>query len=260
MAPTTMAANPPNGPRDASEPGPQGPGRTLRINQRSITPAGRQTPLGDLPLNAVLSPDGRHLLVSNSGAGVQSLQVVDTANSQVVQTLTYTVPASVVVGLAYSADEARAYASGGGSNVVHLFDVDAPSGKLSPTGDLSPGPARDTPLGQAPWPLGLSLSPDGRTLFVADAGANEVAVVALDAEGEPEAVRARIPTAWYPTSVTASADGRSLFVTNARGTGAGSNDKPVSPDPTRKSPPVVDGVPGTTTATATACSTPTRAA
>src|SRR5262249_19475040 len=71
-----------------------------------------------------------------------------------------------------------------------------------------------------------------------------VAVVALDDEGEPEAVRARIPTAWYPTSVTASADGRSLFVTNAKGAGAGSNDKPVAPDPTRRNPPVVDGITG----------------
>src|SRR6516225_727644 len=69
------------------KPGPQGAGRTLLINNRTITPAGRQTDLGNLPVNAALSPDGGHLLVVNSGAGVQSLQVVATRTGQVVQTI-----------------------------------------------------------------------------------------------------------------------------------------------------------------------------
>src|SRR5882762_9716176 len=90
--------------RGLGEPGPQGASRTLLINDRVITPAGRQTTAGDLPVNAVLSPDGAHLLVVNSGAGVQSLQVVATRTGQVVQTIPYLVPDSVFVGAAYSPD------------------------------------------------------------------------------------------------------------------------------------------------------------
>ena len=49
--------------RDTAEPGPR-TGGALLINQRSITPAGTQSALGDLPVNAALSPDGAHLLVA----------------------------------------------------------------------------------------------------------------------------------------------------------------------------------------------------
>src|SRR5205823_4579959 len=151
--------------RTSAEPG-RGPfGTALLINGRTITPAGRQSALGDLPLNAVLSPDGTHLLVSNSGAGIQSLQVVDAATGGVVQTLPYTAPASVFVGLAYSPDGTRAYASGGGSNVIHTYDV-APTGTLSATDDISMGVAGShyPLLGSGPWPVGLSVSPNGSTL------------------------------------------------------------------------------------------------
>ncbi len=37
------------------------------INHHMITPAGAQTRLGHLPMNAVLSPNGKYLLVANSG-------------------------------------------------------------------------------------------------------------------------------------------------------------------------------------------------
>jgi hypothetical protein len=94
-------------------------GSVQLINQRTITPAGAQSDLGDLPLNAILSPDGRHLLVSNSGAGIQSLQVVDTCNGKVVQDIPYTILASIFIGLTYSPDGRRVYASGGGSNLIH---------------------------------------------------------------------------------------------------------------------------------------------
>lgn len=55
-----------------------------------VTPVGQQINLGDLPLNAVLSPDGRWLVAANAGQGIQSLQVVDTASGHVMQTVSYT--------------------------------------------------------------------------------------------------------------------------------------------------------------------------
>jgi hypothetical protein len=121
--------------RGLGEPGPQRDGRTLLVNQRTITPAGAQTVLGDLPVNAVLSPDGAHLLVVNSGAGIQSLQVVATRTGQVVQTLQYFVPDSVFVGATYSPDGRQAFVAGGGFAVVHTFSV-AGDGQLTKGADI----------------------------------------------------------------------------------------------------------------------------
>ena len=351
------------------QPGTKG-NKTRLVNNWTITPAGTQTLLGDLPLNSVLSPDGRFLLVSNDGAGIQSLQVVSTATNRVVQTIPYTVPNGVFVGLAYSPDGAHAYAASGGSDVVHTFDV-LSGGTLAPAGDVTIGTTKDNP-----FPTGLSISPDGATLYVANnlannvsivstktktvtgtvaigtypyttlvsrdgktvyatnwgdntvsvinasskkvtatipvgkhpsamafgpkgilfvadsnsdaisvvdtaskqtvrtisvslfknaplssspeglvvdkdnqylyvvnAGNNDVVVVALNGNKGPEKVLGQIPTAWYPTSVTMGKDG-SLRVTNAKGRGAGPNDKKYGPNPTRKNPPIVDGITG----------------
>jgi YVTN family beta-propeller protein len=88
-----------------------------------VTPAGSQTTLGDLPLSTALSPDGKTLLVSNDGQGTQSLQVVDTATSKVAQTIEYTSPKALFVGLAFSPDGSKVYAGGGGQQVVHAYDV-----------------------------------------------------------------------------------------------------------------------------------------
>ena len=107
----------------SGEPGQHPDGSVQLINQRTVTPAGQQSPLGDYPINAILSPDGMRLVVSNSGAGIQSLQVVDTNTGQVIQSIPYLLPDSVFFGLAYSSDGSHVYASGGGNNVIHTYSV-----------------------------------------------------------------------------------------------------------------------------------------
>ena len=77
-------------------------------------------------------------------------------------------------------------------------------------------------------PLGLALSKDHETLFVTEAGRNDVAAVDL-ARG---AVLARIPTGWYPTAVADAPSFRdgskldqpeSIFIASAKGLGSGAN-------------------------------------
>jgi len=70
-------------------------------------------------------------------------------------------------------------------------------------------------------PNALALSPDGRTLYVAMAGNNAVAVVRVG----PRTMRVAglIPAGWYPTAVATSSDGRTLYVANGKGAGSGAN-------------------------------------
>lgn len=72
-------------------------------------------------------------------------------------------------------------------------------------------------------PNSLALSPDEKTLYVTNGGANSVAVVDFPSrEGGPitkarsASVSALIPTGWYPSSVSVSTDGKTLYVVNTK--------------------------------------------
>src|ERR1700736_4328908 len=70
----------------------------------TLTPAGRQVALGDRPLSIASSPDGRLLLVGNSGQSTQSLMVIDRQSGSVRQTIAYPPPESLFLGLVFSPD------------------------------------------------------------------------------------------------------------------------------------------------------------
>ena len=63
-------------------------------------------------------------------------------------------------------------------------------------------------------PDGLALSPDGTTLYVANRGTNDLAVV--DLTGKAPKVVGLIPTGWYPSDVRVAADGKTIYVSNAK--------------------------------------------
>ncbi len=343
------------------------------VNNWTICPAGTLRKLGDFPANAVMSPDGTHVLVVNSGSGVQSVQIVNLADSTVAQTIPYYAPQSAFLGAAYSPDGRSAYVTGGGQNVVHFYAVSADGtltangdvvlGTLAPDSSTDPFPtgvsvSRDNKtlyvanslantvtiidvagksvtatvkVGTAPYttlvdpsngavyvsnwgdatisvidpvsravtntinvgrhptamvfggfgllyvsdsnsdavsivstqshhetarlpviidpnapygssPEGLAVSPDGGTLYVADAGDNAVAVFRVRADGAGGYFQGWIPTAWYPTAVVVSADGSKLFVTNGFGMRDGPNSGPLNPNPTRLNPAVINAL------------------
>ncbi len=189
------------------EAGPREDGTGVTPLGYDVRPAGTQTTLGDLPLGTALSPDGSLLLVSNDGQGTQSLQVVDTSTSQVVQTLPYSRPHGLFMGLAFSPDGTRAYASGGGDQLIHVYDVsgdhltEAASLKLPKT----------NPAGVAVnmFPAGLAVTPDAEHLVVADHLADAVSVVDL-ASGEVSTGA----VGHAPQGVALSEDGTTAWVTN----------------------------------------------
>ncbi len=117
-----------------------------------------------------------------------------------------------------AAGRRRVYVSNASQDSITVFD--ALSGRIQKTILLEPAPAVKGLRGVLPF--GLALSPDGRTLYVACAGINAVAVVDTR-NGE---VLGYIPTGWFPARVSLSSNGQTLYVTNAKGFGAGPNGGP----------------------------------
>jgi DNA-binding beta-propeller fold protein YncE len=76
---------------------------------------------------------------------------------------------------------------------------------------------------QGLYPNALAVSPDGRRVYVADAGINAVQVVQVDPVGRTFTPAGFIPTGWYPSALALSADGKRLFVANGKGAGIGPN-------------------------------------
>ena len=88
--------------------------------------------------------------------------------------------------------------------VVETIDTIAPPGLLANT-------TRYT--GAAP--NNLALSPDEKTLYVTNGGANSVAFIPLSGPA-PHQVSGLLPTAWYPHSASVSADGSFMYIVNGK--------------------------------------------
>lgn len=68
-------------------------------------------------------------------------------------------------------------------------------------------------------PNALSLSPDGRILYVALAGLNAVGVI----DTRTGVLKGNIPTDWYPTGVATSPDNGHIYILSGKGGGSGPN-------------------------------------
>jgi YVTN family beta-propeller protein len=68
-------------------------------------------------------------------------------------------------------------------------------------------------------PFGLTISPDQKRLYVAEAGINAVGVIDI----ETRKVLGHIPTGWFPSKLKVTPDGKQLIVSNAKGFGSGPN-------------------------------------
>ena len=133
------------------------PHRLTLPNGWSLTPAGTQLTLGDLPLNIAVSHSKNLLAVTNNGQSKHSLQLVDLKTERVVATVH--IP-KAWVGLAFSDDDKVLYASGGNDNWILRYNVG--------TDTLT---VRDTLVLGPPWPrrispAGLAVDEEGERLFV----------------------------------------------------------------------------------------------
>jgi YVTN family beta-propeller protein len=124
------------------------------------------------------------------------------------------------VGLLLNKKQDRLFVSNAGSDTISI--IDTATDKVTKTIMTRPAALRGLP---GTTPLGMALSPDEQTLFVALGDMNAVGVIDL----RKNSLVGYIPVGWYPTSVAVV--GNNLFVANAKGyKGANPNGKPLKGD------------------------------
>lgn len=132
--------------------------RMMLPNGWSLSVPGESIPLGDFPLNLVISKDGQVLAVTNNGQSEQSIMLVDPYTFEMINK---TVIPKSWYGLAFNDDHSRLFASGGNDNMIRIYD----------TSDNSLVEVEPIVLGEA-WPnkispTGLTLDQKNENLYIA---------------------------------------------------------------------------------------------
>src|SRR5712691_3091947 len=179
-------------------PGSLSDGTLLLANGWRLAPAGRHLTVGTLPLNLVLSPDGRYAVVTNNGVNKPTLSVIDVANWSVKTT---TVVDQAWYGLAWHPDGTKLYSSGAAQNTVREFSF--ADGVITPSRTFTlPVVTGDTFAG------GIAVSRDGRRLFVTRVFAMTLSAIDLTTGLVTKTVQ--LPSEPYASLV--SPDGQLVYV------------------------------------------------
>lgn len=139
-------------------------------NGWSLSPAGRSLPLGDLPLNIVISPSKKYAAVTNNGEWKQSIQLIDLHNEKILDNISIDWS---WYGLAFSQDEKYLYASEGNKNRIMKYRVG--NGKLMFDDSIKLGGVWPNKIS----PAGMVLDDNKGLLFVVTRENNSLYVVDL---------------------------------------------------------------------------------
>lgn len=129
----------------------------LLPNGWSLSPVGKSLPLGDLPLQIVLSDSKKLLAVTNNGQSTQSIQLFDAVNNKLLSQVE--IPKSFY-GLAFSRNEKYIYASGGNDNLIRIYKIS--NSRLSQSDSLVLG--KRWPVNKIS-PTGIAIDADHNKLF-----------------------------------------------------------------------------------------------
>jgi YVTN family beta-propeller protein len=168
-------------------------------NGWSLTPAGKQIPLGDLPLNIALSPSKKYLAVTNNGQSGQSLQLIDVRSQKILAEVAI---AKSWVGLAFSADDKFLYASGGNDNWIVRYANE--KNKLA---------VKDTFVLGAPWPekispAGIAIDDKNNLLYVVTKENNSLYVI----NTQTKAIAKQLPLGGEGYTCILSPDKKTLYI------------------------------------------------
>lgn len=172
---------------------------------------------GSNPHSCCFGEDKRRLYISNWGSN--SVTVIDTNTNSHVRDIRVGIRPN---DMALSPD-GRLFVACAGDNTVHVIQTRSVEVAAN-------GPTRATrpPEGvrevlntaleptelEGSSPVGTAVSPDGKTLYVANADNNDVMVADISDPKETH-IKGFIPTGWYPTSVAAADD--TLYISVGKG-------------------------------------------
>jgi YVTN family beta-propeller protein len=180
----------------------------LLPNGWTLTPAGQQVPLSDLPLNLIPLSDNQHILAATSGYNAHELTLIDLADKTVVARQRV---GQSWFGLAVSPDGGQIWWSGGGGDVLHTFRLE--NRRLDRTG--GPEPARKRESRDAPrhFRSGIALDPQRQVLYSLDVEGGTIH--ALDPKTQQ--VIKSAPVGTRPYDVAVARNGTQLFVSDWAG-------------------------------------------
>ncbi len=183
--------------------GPLPGGRFLLNSGWRLTPAGRQVPLGTLPMSTALSPDRKYLLVLNGGYLPPSISVLDVANERELGRVG--VPDGWL-GLAFTPKGDRVYVGGGSQAAVFEFTFEQGKLTLARAFPVTPPDKRTA----ADFIGDVALDPAGRLLYVADLFHDSIDVI----NPQSGMVIERYHTGRRPYRILFHPDGNSFFVSS----------------------------------------------
>jgi YVTN family beta-propeller protein len=212
-------------PKDVEKPRYAGPTEKgfLLPNGWTVTPAGAQVKLTDLPLNILPLSDNRHVLTATSGYNAHELSLIDLEQKKAVAVATVR---QSWYGLAVDPNEERVWWSGGGGDRLHLFQLkdriltqkSEPEPQPEPRRSFAEATAKEKELAKArprekasrPFRSGLALSPDGKTLYSLDIDAGTITAQSLGSDQGEKAA----PAGHRPYDVVVARNGSRLYVSD----------------------------------------------
>jgi DNA-binding beta-propeller fold protein YncE len=169
-------------------------------NGWKLSPVGKMLSLGDLPLNIAVHPSGKMLAVTNNGQSTQSIQLIDAAKMQLLDSVPIR---KSWLGLTFSKDGKYLYASGGNDNWIIRYQLK--NKKLA---------AYDTLIIGKPWPekisiAGIAVDDKQQLLYTVTKENNSLYVYDL----KLRKVKKQIPLGGEGYTCLLSNDGNMLYIT-----------------------------------------------
>ena len=146
-------------PGQATWPGLTHAGTVLLPNGWSLRPAGRQTRLGDFPVQIAVHPSEPVLAILHAGYGEHEVVTASATTGKIIGRVSLP---ETFAGLVWSADGKHLYVGGGWDDRIYRFDH--ADGLLSNKSTFAYPPGDE----ERKVPAGLALSADGKTLWVAN--------------------------------------------------------------------------------------------